>query len=229
MLIPFTRMPVGDIRGVIHIGAHEAEELPGYSSAGISKVLWVEANPLKWQLLVDKISPFSDMVLGRFAAAAVSNQEAILNVASNGQSSSILEFSSHQNSYPNISFADKVVVNLQSVDDWIDQLGAIRKVYNFVNIDIQGYELEALRGMRKQLKYVDYVYTEINTSDVYKDCAHVVDLDQFLGDFGFSRVATKETNEGWGDAFYSRKNKSLLAARLRLIDYASRIRGRFYI
>jgi len=69
--------------------------------------------------------------------------------------------------------------------------------------------------MRKQLEYVDYVYTEINTSDVYKDCAHVVDLDQFLGGFGFSRVATKETNEGWGDAFYSRKNKSLLAARLR--------------
>jgi FkbM family methyltransferase len=222
-------MPIGDIRGVIHIGAHEAEELPGYSSAGISKVLWVEANPLKWQLLVDKISPFPDMVLGRFAAAAVSNQEAILNVASNGQSSSILEFGSHQNSYPNINFVDKVVVDLQSVDDWIDQLGAIRKVYNFVNIDIQGYELEALRGMRKQLKYVDYVYTEINTSDVYKDCAHVADLDQFLGDFGFSRVATKETNEGWGDAFYSRKNKSLLAARLRLIDYASRIRGRFYI
>jgi FkbM family methyltransferase len=229
MLIPFKRMPVGDIRGIIHIGAHEAEELHGYSSVGISKVLWVEANPLKWQLLADKISPFPDMALGRFAAAAVSNQEAILNVASNGQSSSILQFGSHQDSYPNISFVDRVLVDLQSVDDWIDQLDADRKAYNFVNIDIQGYELEALRGMRKQLEYVDYVYTEINTSDVYKDCAHVVDLDKFLGGFGFSRVATKETNEGWGDAFYSRKNKSLLAAKFKLYDYASRIRGRLYI
>jgi len=124
---------------LLTIGAHEAEELPGYSSAGISKVLWVEANPLKWQLLVDKISPFPDMVLGKFAAAAVSNQEAILNVASNGQSSSILQFGSHQDSYPKIKFVDKVVVDLLTVDDWIDQLGAIRKTYNFVNIDIQGY------------------------------------------------------------------------------------------
>jgi FkbM family methyltransferase len=220
-------MPVGDIRGVIHIGAHEAEELQGYSNVGISKVLWVEANPLKWQLLVDKISPFPDMVLGRFAAAAVSNQQAVLNVASNGQSSSILQFGSHQNSYPNIKFVDKVVVDLQSVDDWIDQLGAIRKTYNFVNIDIQGYELEALRGMKKQLEFVDYIYTEINTSDVYRECAHVADLDRFLGDFGFRRVATKETNEGWGDALYSRKHKSLLAAKFKLYDYVGRIRGRF--
>jgi hypothetical protein len=30
MLIPFNQMPVDDIKGVIHIGAHEAEELAGY-------------------------------------------------------------------------------------------------------------------------------------------------------------------------------------------------------
>ena len=57
-------MPVGDIKGVIHIGAHEAEELSGYSNFGISKVLWVEANPLKSDLLTEKISRFPSMVLG---------------------------------------------------------------------------------------------------------------------------------------------------------------------
>ena len=75
---------------------------------------------------------------------------------------------------------------------------------------LQGYELEALRGMIKQLKHVDYIYTEINTSDVYKNCAHVADLDQFLGGFRFRRVTTKETEEGWGDTLYSRKIKHYL-------------------
>ena len=51
-------MPVDDIKGVIHIGAHEAEELAGYCDFGISKVLWVEANSLKWDLLAEKISPY---------------------------------------------------------------------------------------------------------------------------------------------------------------------------
>ena len=64
--------------------------------------------------------------------------------------------------------------------------------------------------MTKQLEYVDYIYTEINTLDVYENCVNVVDLDRFLGRFGFSRVATKETDQGWGDALYSRKNKLLL-------------------
>lgn len=226
MLIPFSRMPVGDIKGVIHVGAHEAEELPAYTRAGITKVLWVEANPLKWDLLGDKLLPYSDMTLGRFAAAAVSNQMAVLNVASNGQSSSILELGSHQDSYPNIKFIDRVNVELFAVDDWIDQLPIDRSSYNFVNLDIQGYELEALRGMTKQLTKVDYVYTEVNISDVYKGCAKIGDLDLFLADFGFKRVATKDTGEGWGDAFYSRKNNLWFNAKFQLLNYASRLRGR---
>jgi len=38
-------MPVWDIKGVIHIGAHEDEEIWGYYNFWISKVPWVEANP----------------------------------------------------------------------------------------------------------------------------------------------------------------------------------------
>jgi FkbM family methyltransferase len=229
MLIPFNQMPVDDIKGVIHIGAHEAEELAGYCDFGISKVLWVEANSLKWDLLAEKISPYPSMVLGKFAAAACSNKLATLKIANNGQSSSLLEFGSHSTSYPGIKFIDEVTVNLLAVDDWLDQLGANRESYNFVNIDIQGYELEALRGMIKQLKHVDYIYTEINTADVYKDCAHVADLDQFLSGFGFRRVTTKETEEDWGDALYSRKNRSLLTAKFNYIKFVDRIRGHYHL
>jgi FkbM family methyltransferase len=228
MLIPFDKMPVGDIKGVIHIGAHEAEELSGYCNVGISKVLWVEANPLKWDLLIEKISPFPYMVLGKFAAAASSNKLAKFNIANNGQSSSLLEFGSHSSSYPDIKYIDEVTVNLLTVDDWLDQLGANKVIYNFVNIDIQGYELEALRGMVKQLEFVDYIYTEINTSDVYKNCANAADLDKFLSGFGFSRVATKETDQGWGDALYSRKNKTFLKAKFKYVNFVDGLWGRYH-
>ena len=110
----------------------------------------------------------------------------------------------------------------------MDQLGANKLFYNFVNIDIQGYELEALRGMTKQLEYVDYIYTEINTSDVYENCANAADLDRFLGGFGFSRVATKETDQGWGDALYSRKNKLLLKAKFKYINFVDGLRGHYH-
>ena len=37
MLIPFEKMPLNSIKGIIHIGAHEAEELTDYISLGKTK------------------------------------------------------------------------------------------------------------------------------------------------------------------------------------------------
>lgn len=51
MLIPFKYMPTLSIKGIIHLGAHEAEELSDYQEAGVGRVLWVEANPSKWRYL----------------------------------------------------------------------------------------------------------------------------------------------------------------------------------
>jgi len=74
---------------------------------------------------------------------------------------------------------------------------------NFLNFDIQGVELRALKSMEKYLSNVDYIYTEINTDYVYKDCNLVGEIDEYLKKFGFTRVATKiASNFGWGDAFY---------------------------
>ena len=38
---------------------------------------------------------------------------------------------------------------------------------------------------------------------MYKDCNLVGEIDEYLSQFGFTRVATKMAgNAGWGDAFY---------------------------
>jgi hypothetical protein len=41
----------------------------------------------------------------------------------------------------------------------------------FLNFDIQGAELKALKGMEEYLSNVDYLYTEIISDYVYKNCA----------------------------------------------------------
>jgi hypothetical protein len=76
--------------------------------------------------------------------------------------------------------------------------------YNFLNFDIQGAELKALKGMEEYLNDVDYLYTEINSDYVYKGCALITDLDNYLLKFGLKRVETKWTDFKWGDAFYIR-------------------------
>lgn len=195
------KLPMGKVSGFLHIGAHEAEELEGYLLSGVRRVAWIEANPETIPLLEAKLAGLGQMRLGHFAAGS-ENGLMTLNVASNGQSSSLLQFGTHQLEHPQVVFTRHVEVRVRKVDDWIDELGLDRSHYKFINLDIQGYELRALQGAVRQLPYVDFVYTEINDKEVYAGCPLIGDIDEFLAKFGFRRIAPAMTQHGWGDAFY---------------------------
>ena len=78
--------------------------------------------------------------------------------------------------------------------------------YNFINMDVQGYELEVLKGATKTLEKVDYVYCEVNRDEVYENNAYVEELDEFLAQYNMERVMTSWEGQIWGDALYVRKN-----------------------
>jgi hypothetical protein len=78
--------------------------------------------------------------------------------------------------------------------------------YNFINLDIQGVELKALKSMESYLNNVDYVYTEVNSDYVYEGCGLIGEIDEYLLNFGLHRVETQWAGDfRWGDAFYIRK------------------------
>ena len=72
-------------------------------------------------------------------------------------------------------------------------------------MDIQGAEFLALKGMKNNLKYLDYIYLEVNDTHVYENCGLISDIDDFLREYGFIRVETCMTDFHWGDALYIRK------------------------
>ena len=193
------------VNGIIHIGAHELEELSCYLKRNVSRIIWIEANPEKYDLINRKINNFENMVLGKFAAGS-KNSIRNLNIANNGQSSSLLELGTHLNNYPEVKYDSIIEVEIKKVDEWMDANFNNKYLYNFINIDIQGFELEALKGMPNQLRIADYVYLEVNFEQVYKKCPKIDDIDKILKKFSFNRVALRETNGGWGDAFYSKNN-----------------------
>jgi len=77
--------------------------------------------------------------------------------------------------------------------------------YNFINIDVQGYELEVFKGGKKTLESIDYIMTEVNRDEVYKNCPRIEELDTYLSTYGFERVETTWDGGTWGDAFYIKK------------------------
>jgi len=81
--------------------------------------------------------------------------------------------------------------------------------YNFMNIDIQGAELLALKGSKCLLEHMDYLYLEVNEEHLYKNCPLISDIDLFVKQFGFERVETSMTKWKWGDAFYIKKPQTM--------------------
>ena len=104
------------------------------------------------------------------------------NVSNNGQSSSILEFGLHQIYHPHVEYVSSYEVETKLLKDIICNYNID---YNFINLDIQGVELKALKSMEEYLHKIDYIYTEVNSDEVYKGCNLVIEIDEYLKQFGF--------------------------------------------
>ena len=114
----------------------------------------------------------------------------------------MLDFGLHSHYHPQVHY----VTGFDGITSLLkDILPKYDIQYNFLNFDIQGAELKALKGMEEHLSAVDYLYTEVNSDYVYKGCALIGELDEYLQRFGLFRVETKWTDCKWGDAFYIRK------------------------
>ena len=195
-----------NITGILHIGAYECEELKDYQAVGVSidKTYWVEAMP-------DKVA----FCKGLYEAERLNIYQAVIdetdgadvifNVTNNGQSSSILEFGSHSVNHPWVHIVNKVAMKTTRLDTLIEREQIPISDLNFINLDIQGVELRALKSMEKYLQHVQYIYTEVNTEEVYKGCNLIGEIDDYLQRLGFERVVQYITDAGWGDAFYMRK------------------------
>jgi FkbM family methyltransferase len=194
-----------NIRGVIHIGAHYGEEVKDYIDLNIKNLVFFEPLSNTLQILEDNLSKYADKSHIQIFPYALGNEETDVEMYVSdhgGMCSSILKPKIVLEQYPGIKFPKKETVKMIRLDDAEIDIAD----YNFMNIDVQGYELEVLRGSEHTLKNIDYVYTEINVAEVYEDAPHVDKLDEFLSTYGFSRVETDLSGTTWGDAFYI-KNK----------------------
>lgn len=191
-------------RGVLHIGAHDLEEMDKYLSVGVFKIIWIEGNSdlvLKNSHRVDG----ANQKLFHGLIYSEDNKEAEFNITNNLQSSSILEFGKHKEYHPHVEFIETRKMTTTRVDTLLEKNEIGIKEFDFVNLDIQGVELQALKGFGKYLDNIKYIYTEVNSGEVYKNNDSIEDLDLFLSGFGFKRVETEMTPFEWGDAFYVKK------------------------
>lgn len=186
------------LKGAIHIGAHHGQEKGWYNENGINPIVWIDANPTYEEGLKARCP--EDIVI--ISGVGSENKRSTFKIANNGESSSFLNLGTHAQQHPNVVFVEEIDVEIKTATQLIQENNIDITKYNFLNIDVQGYELEVLKGFGDLLNNIDYVYAEVNSNYLYEECALVGDLDTYLSNFGFSRVVTLMTPHEWGDALY---------------------------
>jgi len=190
------------IRGIIHLGAHTAEEYESYASL-TDKVIWFEANQDLYQKIVQttKNNPGHRIVM-----KAVSDYDGtgIFRLVNHDYSSSLLPLLEHKRYYPSYVEVEQRRVPVTRLDTFFHEERVSPNEFNFLAMDIQGGEACAIRGCGEMLKHIDYIYTEVNEAELYKGCMILPEFDRLLAEKGFVRRETKMYPEQWGDAFYTR-------------------------
>lgn len=188
------------INGVIHVGAHYGEEIPSYIKKDIKNIVVFEPLEKSFEVLEQNVSKLNANIIGHQVALGNEEKNISMYLSSNNlESSSILKPKLHLIQHGHVTFNETEQVEMKTLDSYH------YTDYNFINIDVQGYELEVLKGGTETLKHIDYVYCEVNRDEVYENNAYVEEIDEFLSAYDMKRVETFWWDNGnWGDALYIR-------------------------
>jgi FkbM family methyltransferase len=199
------------ISGIVHIGAHLAEEAPLYRSLGVP-VVWVEANPRVinqiHKVLQDLQQPCPLQEVMNWLVLEEERYNVPFHITNyDGMSSSVYNWGTHTQFSPDTVVEETLSLKSVTLDRVFDYVTAFRpgETFNMLNIDVEGAGLDVLRGGPRMLETTDYIYIEVQTENVYDGAPFLFEYDAFL-EKHFQRVELGMVEgQGWGDAFYMRR------------------------
>lgn len=223
MLIPFSELKFKkNVHGIIHIGAHDCEErilyLMNFHNITDNEIVWIDALKNKVESIKEN---YPSIIIFNECISDKDNEIVIFNVTNNYQSSSFLNLKEHRNEHPDIYEIEKIEMKTKTLKTLYNENNFKHDQFNFMALDIQGAELLALKGAENILNFIDYIYLEVNTKELYENCALLNDIDSYLKTFGFNRETILMTTHGWGDAFYV-KNTFDIHSNIK-IEYGTEI------
>lgn len=176
--------------GILHLGAHRGKEAETYSWFN-KPVLWIEANPMIFEDLTDNIRLYYkqealNLLLGDQTKKVdfyISNKDA--------SCSSIFDLSQQVKNGElwnehKLKMIDKIKLNMIKFDDAVDKYKIELSKYNHWIIDLQGSEIQFLKGAKKSLSLCKSIFIEISKKKFYAEgSTSWNELKFFLKENGF--------------------------------------------
>lgn len=189
-------------KGVLHIGAHRGSERFVYDWLG-KEVTWIESNPKIFKELEKNLIEFKYQKSYEALLHSKNGEIVDFFLSSNDNaSSSIYDFSKDfkdnklffQNKKRKIAMTGKIKLRTCTLDDLILKYDIDIKKFNHWIIDVQGAELDVLKGAINSLKFCDSITVEVSTENFYEKGSKYDDVKKFLKDKNFKVIKDPKRN-----------------------------------
>lgn len=118
-------------------------------------------------------------------------------------SNSLFPPKAHLTYHPDIHFETEIQVPTITLDHWAAEQG-IKKI-DFLWLDLQGYELAALKAAPTVLGTVQAIYTEVNLDETYAGVALYPELRQWLEVRGFKVIREDIPWQDGGNVLFAKE------------------------
>ena len=197
------------VQGIVHAGAHFAQEAARYERLSPGTVTWIEADPVIFQILSHAVERRRHELRAEHLVlhAALWDRDNVMlefhRFSNDGASSSL--FSSlprKQEAWPEIMETGEVVsVRSSTLDTALERGRTPGASANVLVLDLQGAELHCLKGAERTLSAAQFIECEVSMEPIYDGGATFDEVDAFLTQNGF----TRRTEVPWhGDVIYER-------------------------
>jgi FkbM family methyltransferase len=211
---------------LLHVGAHLAEEKSAYEEFGINEICWVEAQKEIYARLILNVDP------NNCIHALVWSKQCVkeINIVQNSVSSSILKLDD-SNPWSGVGALRKELYETVTLNEIVAEF----RTRNLLNgkflllLDLQGAELEALKGLSLRKNQVSVISCEVSRKPFYLNSPKSRKITSRLLLRGyFPVIAFLDQRTKHGDALYVKIYE--LLAHPRLISGAVILKSlRFYV
>lgn len=181
----FTRKEM-DISGIIHVGTNDWYEYPWYRKMGIDNLIGFEP-------LIEAVrraeKAYSGAVIYTSALGNIDGFMELQIASGDGQSSTLLGMTrAYQEQFPGIQIIENRTVRVTKFITWAKRHFEVDlKDYNCLVVDVEGMELEVLKGMGSHLDNFEMLNIECSGKPTYVNGPSAQDIVDFLEAWGFDQ------------------------------------------
>lgn len=192
------------INTIIDVGANSGQFATEVCDLGFKgNIVSFEPLSAAYALLEKKAKAKKNWEAANIALGS-SNHEALINVANNLNSSSILPMKdTHKDAAPNIFFSGIEKIQVHTLDSIWDKYLKNFSANYYLKIDTQGYEKDVLLGAEKSLSKITGIQLEMSLTELYEGECLFDKMIQYLSEKGFMLHSVEPQ-------FYNNKSGQLL-------------------